>query len=410
MENSFPKDFLWGTATAAHQVEGNNVNSDFWVLEHLPHTIFAEPSGDAIDHYHRYAEDIALLAQLGFNSYRFSIEWARVEPEAGVFSMAALDHYKRMLAACHHYHLAPVVTLQHFTSPRWIAAKGGWTNPDLPGLFARYCARVVRHLGDHLKAVCTINEANLPAMLAFYRGGREDARFAAFKQAVLRTFGITEQQWGFFTFLAPEPGNQIILKAHKAAVAAIRAEHRELPVGITLALSDMQALPGGEAVRDRVRHDLQDIFLAATRGDDFIGVQTYTRERYDSNGILSPEEGVEQTQMHYEFWPEALEATLRYAHGATGLPLMVTENGIGTEDDTRRVEYYRRALRGVANCLADGIDIRGYYAWSAFDNFEWMMGYGPKFGIVAVNRETQERCAKPSAQMLGKIARENQFC
>ncbi len=405
---SFPDNFLWGTATAAHQVEGNNVNSDFWVLEHLPHTIFAEPSGDAVDHYHRYTDDIAMLAQLGFNSYRFSIEWARVEPEEGAFSIAALDHYERMLETCHQYNLAPVVTLHHFTSPRWIAAKGGWTNPNLPNLFARYCAKVTRHLGDHINAVCTINEANLPAMLAFYRAGhKEDAQAAAFREEALRAFGISEQQWGFFTLVAPEAGNQVILNAHKTAVAAIKAERSGLPVGITLALSDMQALPGGEAMRDHVRNNLQDIFLEATHGDDFVAVQTYTRERYGPEGILRPEEGVELTQMHYEFWPEALEATLRYAHAATGLPLMVTENGIGAEDDTRRVEYYRRALRGVANCLADGIDIRGYYAWSAFDNFEWMMGYGPKFGIVAVNRATQERSFKPSAHLLGKIAREN---
>ncbi len=115
MSITFPKDFLWGTATAAHQVEGNNINSDFWLLEHMPETLFAEPSGDAIDHYHRYGEDIALLARLGFNSYRFSIEWARIEPEEGYFSEAAINHYRRMLEVCHQHNLKPMVTFHHFT-------------------------------------------------------------------------------------------------------------------------------------------------------------------------------------------------------------------------------------------------------------------------------------------------------
>jgi len=117
MPLEFPKGFLWGTATAAHQVEGNNVNSDVWLLEHMPETIFAEPSGDACDHYHRYPEDIALLAELGFNLYRFSLEWARIEPEEGEFSRAILEHYRRMLAACHAHGLTPMVTFHHFTSP-----------------------------------------------------------------------------------------------------------------------------------------------------------------------------------------------------------------------------------------------------------------------------------------------------
>ena len=133
----FPAGFLWGTATAAHQVEGNTVNSDNWLMEHMPGTIFTEPSGDACDHYHRYPDDIALLAELGFNLYRFSIEWARVEPEDGEFSVAELDHYRRMLATCHEHHITPLVTFHHFTSPRWIAAQGGWEAETTPAKFAR---------------------------------------------------------------------------------------------------------------------------------------------------------------------------------------------------------------------------------------------------------------------------------
>jgi beta-glucosidase len=180
-------------------------------------------------------------------------------------------------------------------------------------------------------------------------------------------------------------------------------------VGVTIAMQDLQAAEGGESARDQLRHKLQDIWLEAARGDEFVGVQTYSRERVGPDGLLGPEEGVELTQMGYEFWPQAIEATLRYAYQVAPINLMVTENGIGTQDDTRRVAYYQRALQGVANALNDGLPVTGYFAWSAFDNFEWMMGYTPQFGLIQVDRETQKRTIKPSAHMLGEIARLNRF-
>jgi beta-glucosidase len=409
MESTFPKGFLWGTATAAHQVEGNNVNSDCWVLEHLPDTIFAEPSGDAIDHYHRYAQDIALLAELGFNSYRFSVEWARIEPEDGFFSLAILDHYKRMLETCHACGLKPVVTFHHFTSPRWLVSQGGWLEPDTADKFARYCARATQHLGDLMGTVCTINEVNISAMLRhFWLSGEEaEGEPNAVVRSMAQAFGVTPDRLGPFLFAASEQGRDVIIDAHQKAAAAIKAERGDLSVGLTIALQDMQAVQGGEGMRDAARKELQDVFLQAARGDDFIGVQTYSRDRYGPAGRMGPEEGIELTQMGYEFWPEALEATIRYAIQATGAPVIVTENGIGTSDDARRIEYYRRALRGVSNCLNDGLDVRGYFAWSAFDNYEWMMGYAKTFGIIAVNRATQERSVKPSAHWLSEFGAKN---
>jgi beta-glucosidase len=172
-------------------------------------------------------------------------------------------------------------------------------------------------------------------------------------------------------------------------------------------MQDVQAGPGGEETAKRIRREVLDAYLAAATGDDFIGVQTYSRERFGPDGPLPPEEGVELTQMHYEFWPEALEATIRYAHAATHLPVYVTENGLATGDDTRRIAYIRLALRGVATCLRDGIDVKGYAYWSAFDNFEWSHGYRPTFGLIAVDRRTQARTPKPSAHWLGRVARTN---
>ena len=409
MSYTFPNGFLWGTGTAAHQVEGNNTNSDFWVMEHLPGTIFVEPSGDAIDHYHRYAEDIKLLAELGFNSYRFSIEWARVEPEEGYFSQTELDHYSRMLEACHAHGMQPVLTYHHFTSPRWLISKGGWKNPDTAGRFADYCERVTKDLGDQIALACTINEANIPAMFRTLFWGQQelDEGQAAFANASAAALGTTRERLAPFLFTGTDDANAVILSAHRQAGAAIRATRSNLPVGMTLALQDMQAADGGTEIRDQMRQTIQDTFLAAAADDDFLGVQTYSRIRIGPEGPLGPEDGVELTQMGYEFWPEALEATIRYAVNATGLPIYVTENGIGTDDDARRQAYYRRALRSVAACLEDKMDIRCYFCWSAFDNFEWMMGYQPKFGLIAVDRENQRRSVKETARWLGQIAQTN---
>jgi len=162
---SFPDGFLWGTATSAHQVEGGNVYNDSWLAEHLPGSHYAEPSGDACDHYHRYESDIALIAGLGLGAYRFSLEWSRIEPEDGEFSRAALDHYRRMLDACHEHGLTPFLTFHHFTSPRWIAAAGGWEERRTAERFARFCERAMRHLGDLVPYACTLNEPNLGGLL-----------------------------------------------------------------------------------------------------------------------------------------------------------------------------------------------------------------------------------------------------
>lgn len=409
-QSPFPEGFLWGTATAAHQVEGNNVNSDGWMLEHLPGTIFAEPSGDACDHYHLYPQDITLLASLGFNTYRFSVEWARIEPSEGEFSRAELEHYRRMLAACHEHGLTPVVTYHHFTSPHWLIAAGGWEDEQTPGKFARYCERVTQHLGDLIGAACTLNEPNLPALLANLGIGGEPPEqrgkvplFAAAANAL----GIAPDRVAPFQLTVSERGFETKLAAHRAGVAAIKSGPGSFPAGWTLANADIQAGPDGEERAAAVRREVNERYLEAIKGDDFVGVQTYGRMRFGPHGLLGPDEGVETNMMGDEFYPEALEATIRQAAMVAGVPVIVTENGIATRDDSQRITYIERALRGVSNCLRDGIDVRGYIYWSAMDNFEWVFGYGPTFGLIAVDRTTQERTVKPSARRLGAIARSN---
>ncbi|HKY53929.1 MAG TPA: family 1 glycosylhydrolase [Anaerolineales bacterium] len=407
----FPKGFLWGTATAAHQVEGNNVNSDLWVMEHVPETTYVEPSGDACDHYHRYRSDIALLAELGFNSYRFSIEWARIEPEEGEFSNAALEHYLDMLRACHEHGLTPIVTYHHFTSPRWLIASGGWSSSKTPDKFARYCERATKHLGDLIGVACTINEANIASLIVEWEfvPPPKQLHKAVWWSAAAKALGVSRKRFSPFIYATSPRARDVILMAHRRALAAIKSGPGTFPVGITLALQDIQAAEGGEKRGAKMRKAINDIYLEAVRGDDFVGVQAYSRVRVGPKGLAPPEEGVELTEMGYEFWPQALEATIRDAVAKTGLPVIVTENGIATTDDTRRVEYVRRALNGVINCIKDGLDVRGYTYWSAFDNFEWSLGYRPTFGLIAVDRETQERTVKPSARWLGAIARANAF-
>ncbi len=404
----FPRGFLWGVATAAHQVEGNNVNSDLWLLEHLKPTLFTEPSGDACDHYHRYKDDIALVKRLGFNTYRFSIEWARIEPEKGFFSIAELEHYRRMLAACHEQGLTPMVTFWHFTVPRWFAAIGGWERTGADDLFARYAERAAKHLGDMIGAATTFNEPNIPMVLKWGSLFPKDVLTAA--GAMLQQAAHVTGTDHFSDFLLGDANKQrdVMLPAHYRAIAAMKAGPGKYPVGVNIAISDDQAV-GADSQRDAKRATLYGPWLEAAAKSDFVGVQTYTRSRVGKDGDLPPEAGVELTQMGYEFWPESLEQTIRYAAQHAKVPVYVTENGIGTEDDTRRIEYTKRALAGVAACLRDKIDVRGYIHWSLMDNFEWNSGYRPKFGLVAVNRDTQERTPKPSAKWLGGIAKRNSF-
>ncbi len=409
MYTLFPEEFLWGTATAAHQVEGNNVNSDVWLLEHVPGTIFVEPSGDAIDHYHRFADDIALLAEMGFNMYRFSLAWSRIEPAEGEFSQAILDHYRRMLETCHAHGLLPMVTFHHFTSPRWLMTEGGWEAETTPARFARFCGKATEALGDLIGGAGTLNEANIGPLLMSTGTlpTREQRVQAPWWQAAARAVNVAPEDFVPFVFATSDRAREVILEAHRQATEAIKAGPGEFPVGLSLAIQDIQAGPGGEATAERMQRAINDVFLEAVRDDDFVGVQSYSRQRFGPDGPLPPEEGVELTQMGYEFWPEALEAAIRHAVKIAEIPVIVTENGIGTEDDTRRIAYVRRALQGVERCLADGLDVRGYTYWSAFDNFEWMLGYEPTFGLIEVDRETQKRTPKPSAWWLGDVARAN---
>lgn len=393
MDREFPHRFTWGTATAAHQVEGNNVNNDWWEWEHRENSCCVEPSGDACDQYHRYPEDLALAAALGFDNYRFSLEWSRIEPEEGHFSRAALDHYRRVCAACLAVGLEPVVTFHHFTTPLWATRDGGWHDSRIVDWFGRFCEVAGEHLSDLIGRACTINEPNIVSYLGYQMG-------------LFPPGAVDDRLWRAAT--------ENMIAGHRRAYEVLKAGRGEFEVGLTLSMAEHVAVPSDDPAAVgklvEVRRDSEDVFLESVRGDDFIGVQTYTRTRVGADGVLGPEDDVAVLVMGYEYWPQALEATIRRAWEVTDhVPVLVTENGIGTDDDAQRVAYVRAALAGVGNCLDDGIEVLGYTYWSLLDNFEWIFGYGPQFGLVEVDRQTQRRVPKPSAEWLGAIARSNRM-
>jgi beta-glucosidase len=406
----FPEGFLWGASTAGHQVEGGNVNADLWPLEWAKDSRFAEPSGDACDHYHRYPEDIATLADLGFNAYRFSLEWSRIEPEPGYFSLAALDHYRRMISCCLERGVTPVVTYSHFTTPRWFAGAGGWASAEAASHFARFAERATRHVGDLLSFVATLNEPNVMALLEHTgvipmgagnrglvagTGASEPSGVGGFDPARYR-MGIT--------------GAEVarMAAAHRLAKDAIKSVQPELQVGWTLAIPDLQAAEGGEERCEQARAGAELDWLEVSREDDFVGVQTYTRNVIGPDGIVHPAD-VATMQTGWEVYPAALGHTVRLGSAHAGVPVVVTENGMATADDDARLAYARGALQGLAEAIADGVDVRGYLHWTLLDNFEWMSGYAMTFGLIAVDRDTLVRTVKPSARWLGEVARANRL-
>lgn len=402
----FPRDFLWGAATAGHQIEGNNVNSDGWLLENVKPTVYAEPSADACNSFELWPVDLDLAKGLGLNAYRFSLEWARIEPEHGLFSIAMLDHYKAIVDGCRARGMVPVVTFNHYTAPRWFAATGGWTRDDSPSLFARFCDRAARHLGSGIGYALTMNEPNIMNVL------QQVLPVPAF-QGIRAMLVAAAQASGSTKFVA---GNAVDaedipvttarqISAHKAGRAAIKAAWPNLPVGVSLAMFDDQAV-GPNSIRDAMRTKLYGAWLDALPGNaDFIGVQNYESRRWGEQGPIEPPAGADRGYMGAWVNPPSLANAVRYAHQVTGLPTFVTEHGVGTDDDSLRARLIPAALRELRSAIDGGVPVLGYMHWSLVDNFEWISGYKTRFGLHSVDRSTFQRTAKPSAAVYSAIVR-----
>ena len=373
----FPAGFLFGSSTAAHQVEGGNTNNDWWAWEQTEGSTAGEPSGAAIDQWNRYPEDFALLAGLGQNAHRLSLEWSRIEPAPGEFSDAAIAHYRNVLESLAENGLMAFVTLHHFTNPLWFAERGGWLADDAVERFTRYCERVSRELAELMPWTCTINEPQIVALFGYLTGyhppGLQDA-----------------EAWRRVT--------QTLIEAHRAVVDLFPR------AGLCLQMPDLQ---GDEELRSLAQREMIDVYLDDLPGA-FAGVQYYTRMVLDPAApglVADPPAAARTTQMGWEIHPEGLLKALRSAARA-GLPLVVTENGIATSDDPERIDYLESHLTAVLDALAEGIDVRGYMYWSSFDNFEWAEGYRPRFGLVGIDRANDlRREVRPSAHAFGRVAR-----
>jgi beta-glucosidase len=414
-----PDDFQLGVATAAHQVEGGNDRSDWWDFEQMPGRIKdGSRSGAACEHFTRFREDIELIRALSLTTYRFSIEWARVEPEPGRIDRAALDHYAEVIDACRAAGIEPCVTLHHFTLPRWFAQGGGFLSKDSPAAFGRYAEAVAKALGPRVATWITINEPVVYLYHGFLAGiwppeqtspramitaGRNlvRAHFAAIRALYdAPSYGGGSARAGLATHLRvfdrARDGN--LLDKGAAAVqdaifnwAFLDCVHRGSltpPFGV------------GEPVSGHVP------------GHDFLGINYYTRGRvrFDPKkagelfGAQETTPGAEVSDLGWEIYPEGIGRVVRAAYRRYGLPIWITENGIADAADRLRASYLVSHLDEIGKVIEDGVPVKAYYHWSLMDNFEWAEGFTPRFGLYAVDYATRARVLRPSGELYGRIA------
>jgi beta-glucosidase len=389
----FPSGFLWGAATSAHQTEGQNRNTDWWQSEQAGRVPYR--SGDACNSWERWREDIEILRQLGLNAYRMSVEWARIEPEPGVFDQPAFDHYRQILEAVRAAGLEPIVTLHHFSTPRWLSDAGGWRNPHIVARFAAYTDQVSRRLGDLVQWWVTINEPMVFGLFGYITGTWPPHRhndLVGYLRQVRHTLGA-------------HAAARQVLKSHSPAALASMALH----------LNPIDPVRYRDPT-DRLAVWLYDWLwqgriLHAARNDlDWVGVNYYFRilVRWDVlpwHFFETPSMGPhEKTEYGWEIYPKGLYRVLKRV-GRLGKPVIITENGIADADDDQRARYLTSHLRQAHRAIADGVDLRGYVHWSLLDNFEWAEGFTKRFGLAHVDLATQRRTLRPSAHVYSQIAR-----
>jgi beta-glucosidase len=436
----FPDDFLWGAATSAYQIEGSpladGAGPSIW--QRFVHSPGLNASGDtgeiACDHYRRYPEDVRLMAELGLNAYRFSVAWGRVLPQGrGKVNPAGLGFYQRLVDTLLEQGIQPLVTLYHWDLPAALDDAGGWLNRDIADWFAEYARVMFRALGDRVPMWGTINEPWVITDGGYLHGSLAPGHRNLFEAPIV---------------------SHNLLRAHGAAVQAYRAEAKQR-IGLVVNLepkypaselpADLAATRRADAYMNRqyldpVFHgrypaELREVFGAAwpqhSEADldvihqriDFLGINYYTRNvtRHDDLALPVRASAVRQpehvyTETGWEVFPAALTTILLWVKERYGdLPLYVTENGAafydppkpvdGRVEDPLRVHYYREHLRAVHQARRQGVDVRGYFAWSLLDNFEWTLGYSKRFGLIHVDYETQRRTPKASARFYSEVIR-----
>lgn len=394
--SSFPKKFLWGAASSAHQVEGGNHN-DWSEWEKLGKVKHGEHSGQATGHFQRYAADFALAKELGHNAHRLSIEWSRIEPKPGVIDTDAIDHYRQVLTELRRLGIEPIVTLHHFTNPTWVAARGGWVNRQTVDYFTRYVTTVVRELGPLVHYWITINEpTNITTVC--YIGGYwppQEKNFIHAWQAIRN-----------------------LLAAHQLAYQIIHRHDPSAKVGVANNIVDFiparTANPLDRGLRFFSHYWHNQWWLDQTYlTQDFIGLNFYFTHPLKFRltwplRLFFPQPMPDRikSDLGWPICPEGLGRVLTWLQ-RYHRPIIVTENGIADASDHLRAGYIRSHLAEVAQALAHGVDIRGYFYWALTDNFEWHEGFDPRFGLVAIDYHTLQRSVRPSAYTYRQIIESN---
>jgi beta-glucosidase len=412
---TFPPGFLFGTATAATQIEGGCDATDWAEFAHQPGRIHGgDTPAVACDSWNRWREDVALQTALGANAYRFSVEWARIEPSAGRFDSAALDHYRTLLGALVDAGIAPMVTLHHFSLPSWQSRRGGLLDPKLPRLLERFTRQVVAALGDLCTQWVTINEPSIVTANAYVLGVWPPARQSVVL-ALRAQHNLLAAHVGMYRAIKELQGDasQVGVAHHLRILEPQRQRRRVDRLGAEL-LRWLFNDGFARSLCEGTHYGPFGMGLAdeAKGTHDFFGLNYYTRDlvRFDLSrpaDVFLPRTvtpGAEVNDLGWEVYPEGLGRLLREWSVRSGKPIHVTENGIADATDHQRPSFLVRHLAEVSRALADGIDVRGYFHWSLLDNFEWAEGYAARFGLYSVDFATQARTARPSASLFSRIA------
>jgi beta-glucosidase len=426
MRLTFPDRFLFGAATSATQIEGGAVASDWSTFARRPGaTRDGGTPETACDHWGRWRDDVELVRRLGLGAYRMSLEWARIEPEAHRFDADVVERYRQELGALRDAGIVPMVTLLHFTLPRWLAERGGVASHTFPMRFERYATHVVEALGDLVPLWITVNEPNVQVAQGYVfgvwpPGERSLPRAASALHHMLdghvrayRALHAEASRHGWACEVGVANHQRPIEPARDTLAyrLAARAADRIFNEPFARALCGDAPYGRGDVLAARLSSfDPKE----AIGTHDFFGLNYYSRDkvrpgfRYSSELYLHRDvaPGAEVTDLGWEIHPEGLGQEIREWAGRSRKPVYVTENGLADALDAKRPAFIRAHLAQVARALAEGIDVRGYFHWSLLDNFEWAEGYGPRFGLYEVDYATQERRARPSAEVYARIARE----
>ncbi|MCD5382319.1 MAG: family 1 glycosylhydrolase [Candidatus Pacebacteria bacterium] len=400
----FPEGFYWGAATASYQVEGGIENND-WAKAAREGRV--PVAGRSSDHYNRYEQDFDIAQELGHNAHRFSIEWARIEPEEGKFNEREIAHYRAVLQALHARGIKPYITLWHFTLPLWFSESGGFERNDSPEIFARYCAYVVEQLGDLCDSFSTMNEPSVLASNGWLRG-----TWPPFKRFALTDFiSITNSGKSF----EPKPEKGIgavrvffkvrknLARAHNAAYVAIKQVKSDTDVSVVkhVILFEANWNPINKALAWFANWQWTHVFMKRVyKQCDSIGLNYYFYKKYGDTHVY------EKTDMDWDIYPQGVYGGLNMLH-RYGKPLFVSEAGIADARDVHRAAYIQTQVQAIWQAIEDGMDVRGHLYWSLLDNYEWALGYEKRFGLVEIDYETLERKVRPSAYVYKEICINN---